>query len=359
MFSVNLDNEKIYQLDSGGVYGSILALPAQFRASFAEALSFSFPNLYKQADKVVIAGMGGSGLGARVLNSLYKDQLSVPVELVTDYHLPAYVDSKTLVILSSYSGTTEETLSCARETTQRKAMGVVLATGGELADYGMRMGWPVILLDGSLNPSRQPRMAIGLNFGSLLGIFSRLGFLSVDERETEAFVMELLRYQKSSLKEIPAKQNAAKTLAIKMVNKAAVIVASQHLYGAGYVFKNQLNENAKVMANIYEVPEMNHHALEGLSSPKNIKDKVHFILLDSGNYEQSKSKRMVLTEEVIGKQGFSSTRLRGEAESPLLEVLETIQFGAFVSFYLALLYKIDPTPIPWVDYFKKRLSSNQ
>lgn len=359
MFAANLDSEKIYQLDSGGVYNSILALPAQFRASFAEALSYSYPSLYRQVDKVVIAGMGGSGLGARVMCALYKDQLTIPVELVTDYHLPAYVDSKTLVILSSYSGSTEETLSCARETTQRKAMGVVLATGGELADYGIQMGWPVIMLDGSLNPSRQPRMAIGLNFGSLLGIFSRLGFLDVDERETEAFVMELLRFQKSSLKDLPTKQNAAKTLAQKMQNKAVVIIAAGHLYGAGYVFKNQLNENAKVMTNIYEIPEMNHHALEGLSFPKNIKDKVHFVLLDSNNYEQTKSKRVVLTEEVIAKQGFSSTRLRGEAESPLLEVLEAIQFGAFVSYYLALLYKIDPTPIPWVDYFKKRLSSNQ
>lgn len=357
MFSTNLDHDRTYQLDSGNVYSSILALPAQFRASFAESLSFSFPSLYKQADKIVIAGMGGSGLGARVLLSLYKNQLEVPVELITDYQLPNYVDSKTIVILSSYSGTTEETLSCAKDALSRKAMGIVLATGGQLCDFGISAGWPVIMLDSSLNPSRQPRMAIGLNLGALLGIFSRLGFLDVDERETEAFVMELLRFQKNSAKEVPTKDNAAKLLATKMLNKAIVLVTAQHLFGATYVFKNQLNENAKVMADIYEVPEMNHHALEGLSFPKNIKDKIHFVLLDSSSFDPQKAKRLAITEEIIGKQGFSSTRLRGEADSPLLEVLETIQFGAFVSFYLAMLYKIDPTPIPWVDYIKKRLSN--
>lgn len=355
-FNVNLDDNASYIRDKGNVMGSVVAQPAQLRAGWSDAWLVNYPSIYRDAKKIVVAGMGGSALGARIVKSMEREELSVPFEIATEYRLPNYVDQNTLVILSSYSGNTEETLTIAEEVIRRKALVVVLASGGRLLELAKERDWPFVVMDEKLNPSGQPRMALGLNLGCLLGILSKCGFIKLRDKELEKAINDTLESQRGLVREVPTAQNSAKLLATKIKGKQISIVTSRHLMGAAYDFKNQLNENAKSMAFLYEIPEMNHHALEGLEYPKDLRDKMIFVFFDSKYFDPAISKRIMLTEEVLQKQGYQTIKLRSEGGLMWSEVFELIQFGAFVSFYLAILSKIDPSPIPWVDYFKKRLS---
>jgi len=357
MFKHTLDRQNSYKLDASNVYGSVTALPRQIMSLWEETKGIKIGKACRLVDNIVVVGMGGSALGARVIESMDRDVLKLPMSIVNGYHVPAYVDERSLVILSSYSGNTEEVLSAAREADERKANVLVVATGGKLVEFADEKKWPILKLSDSFNPSKQPRMAIGMSVMAQLMLLAKCGHVTIDEDEVNAVVLNLRSQQKHLGVEIPFKSNPAKQLADKLKEKAVVMIAADHLTGAVHVFKNQLNENAKTFAARFDLPELNHHLLEGLGFPKMLKNVLHFVMFDSELYEPVLRKRLSLTEEVIMKQGYAVTKIKAEAESELNQVWETIAFGEFVSFYLAMLHRLDPAPIPWVDYFKKKLES--
>ncbi len=355
MFKHQLDKKNTYKLDKGDVYGSVLALPRQIASLWEETKSIKMTKGCRLVDNVVVVGMGGSALGARVIEAIGRDRLSLPMVIVNDYHLPAYVDERSLVILSSYSGGTEEILAAAEEALSKKAQVVVLTMGGKLAEIAQKNQWSLLKLSEGDNPSNQPRMAIGMNVMACLRILERCGHIEVEDKEVIEVVEILKKQQRGLVIESGFKENVAKQLATKIKNKGVILVAGEHLTGAVHVFKNQLNENAKTFSVRFDLPELNHHLLEGLGFPKSLRENMHFVLFDSEIYSVKIRKRLALTEEVIVKQGYSITKIKPEARGILGQVWETIFFGEFVSFYLAMLYKIDPQPIPWVDYFKQKL----
>ena len=355
MFKHKLDQDSIYKLDSGRVYDSVLSLPQQIGGLWEGLSELKLGKACRLVDNLVVVGMGGSALGARVVKSMFSDKLMLPFEIVNDYHLPAYVDDRSLVILSSYSGNTEEVLHAAKEAKARNACVVVITGGGSLIEVAEKNNWSVLRLNEAFNPSKQPRMAIGMNVMAVLMVLSRCGHIEI-ESELVTQVLANLRSQQQILgKDRPFKENPAKRLAEMLEGKAAIMIAAEHLTGAVHVFKNQLNENAKTFASRFDLPELNHHLLEGLGFPKDLKKVFHFVLFDSELYDPVIRKRLLLTEEVIAKQGYGVTRIKAETSGVLAQVWETIAFGGYVSFYLAMLYKIDPAPIPWVDYFKSKL----
>lgn len=356
MFKTQLDRQSTYSFDKSGVYNSVLALPDQLAQVAQIGEGIILPKTYSVVNKVIVAGVGGSALGARVIKAFGSNLLPIPLEIVTDFHLPSWADHNTLVILSSYSGNTEETLTAASDIKKQKALPVVLTSGGKLAQMATDFGWPLVLFEPLHNPSSQPRMALGYNLGLLLMILSAAKLVDSSAEELK-LGEEILRLHQTRLsKEVPQKENSAKLLADKLTGRAAVLIAAEHLYGAAYTFKNQLNENAKNFSCLFGLPELVHHFLEGLGHPKDLPRHTHFVLFDSGLYSPDIARRLMLTEEIITKQGFGVTRIKAEAPRSLGQVLETIQFGAFVSLYLALSNKLDPGPIPWVDYFKTKLS---
>lgn len=350
-----LDRENTYKRDTLGIYRSILGLPMQVQTTWEGILQTPIPDDYRHIDNVVVAGMGGSALGARVIRSWAETQMRTPLTIVTDYTLPSFVGPDTLVILSSYSGTTEETLSAAEVAQSRGAKIFCLSAGGQLEKIARSLGWPAYFFSLEHNPSNQPRMAIGINTIAIAAILAKLNLIDLGAEQIMQTVNLLQEQQKALGKEVPSKTNFAKKLAIKASNQGLVIVSGRHLRGAAHVVKNQLNENAKTFAARFDIPEMNHHLLEGLSNPKQLKNDLHFILLDSLLYPAVIRKRMQITHEILSKLGYSTTVVRTESDSAWLQLWETIGFGEYVSFYLALLHKLDPGPIQWVDYFKRQM----
>src|SRR3990167_8210886 len=179
----NLDNKEDIIKSQGGenVIKSVNFLKDQLTQSFNEALATNFPPQYKSAKRIVICGMGGSRFPSLIISKLFKDKFKVPYEIVDDYLLPGYIDEETLVVLSSYSGTTEEVLTCATNALSKKAIISGITAGGELANFFKENNLSFYLFDPKYNTSNQPRIGFGYMVGGRLGILINLGYINEKE----------------------------------------------------------------------------------------------------------------------------------------------------------------------------------
>lgn len=355
----NLDDvDAIKKIDAVNVLGSIEQLGSQSRQAWDEVHAIPFPDSYKNATNIVFSGMGGSALGAYVNKSLFWDTLSVPFEIVNDYHLPPYTDERTLVILSTYSGTTEETLHCAAEAVAKKARVTALTTGSRLGEFIAKNNLPSYIFVPSYNPSNQPRLGSGYSVVGLLSLLDALGYVSVNQSDIDE-IESLLTIGNERFGVIAKEiNNPAKQLAKAWNQKIPIIVAARHLTHVGRVLRNQIHESAKCFSAYHDIPELNHHLMEGLTNPKTNKDMLRFLFLDSGLYDGKIQKRMMITKDIVIKQGIIVDSYKPNAKSRIAQAMECIQFGAYVNYYMAMLSDLDPSKIPWVDYFKSELAKN-
>ncbi|MCA9375830.1 MAG: bifunctional phosphoglucose/phosphomannose isomerase [Candidatus Doudnabacteria bacterium] len=342
------------ELDSQDMLTSIGMLPDQMKHAWESVSQISLPEDYRNVDRLVVFGMGGSALGTDILQHLYAKQLKVPVTIVNDYHVPGFVDERTLVLLSSYSGSTEEVVTAGKEVMGRGSKVLVIATGKDLASLAEEHSLPIYHIDPTYNPCGQPRIAVGYSVVGQLAFFSRLGLIPLTEQEltdTIAFLRDLIPTYGP---ETPESDNSAKQLARTLSTKVPVLSSSEHLQGIAHVMRNQLNENGKHMSALLPVPEMNHHAMEGLAHPGSVKD-LHFLLFPSSLYFERTQKRYEVIELILEKQGISFDRVDVPGATPLQQAFALLLIGGYVGFYLAMLNGIDPSPIPWVDLFKSEL----
>ncbi|MCK9360952.1 SIS domain-containing protein [Patescibacteria group bacterium] len=330
-----------------GIRASIEALPRQIRQGWELGRMAVLPPAYKKTTHAVVSGMGGSSLGAHVMLTACAERLKIPVELVNGYDLPSYVSEDTLVILSSYSGTTEETLATANQAAKKGAKCVVLTVGGALGDLAKKKRWPLLLLDAENNPSNQPRMGVGSSAMAIHGIFAALGHLKLTDADVKK--MERAAAQDESA--------TAKTLASRIGDRALFFLASEHLLGAAHVANNQVNENAKRISTFFALPEFNHHFLEGLSYPTQIKRDLVAVLFQSERYHPQNQKRVALTAEQLSKNRIEPIIVTLDGGGKLEEAWRLIRLGASLSLELALRQNIDPEPVPNVEAFKKALAS--
>lgn len=333
-------------LDKSNIYGSIIDLSKQCQHAFESTQSLSIPDNYRQIDKIIMTGMGGSALGARIIDSVYGPTLSVPLLIINDYDLPVWADTSTLVICSSFSGTTEETLSIAHQAIDRHCPWMAISSGGTLHELAVTHKVPHYKVDPVYNPSKQPRMAIGYSVVGQLAMIAKLGLITL----TQADINELIQIMQQVIKKNPAQEFAQ-----KLVNQQVIFVSARHLTGAVHTIKNQMNENAKNLSQRHDLPELNHHLMEGLHFPASNRQDVTFFFVDSFLYPKRLRQRLQITQDVVAKNNLKSVSWTATGAKPLTQVFEFIQFGALVNYYLSQAYQIDPAAIPWVDYFKKEL----
>ncbi len=346
---------EISKLDKGKILESIHSLPEQFSQAWDEVNAAELPKTCSAAQNVVICGMGGSGLGGRIVDSLVFDRARVPIEVFNEYKIPNYVNTNTFVILYSYSGGTEETLSAARLAKDAGAKIFGITTGGKLAEFLKENNLSGYVFEAKHNPSGQPRMGLGYATATTLALLSRCAFIRFAD-ESELIINTLKKYVEEYNVRVPQDENLAKTIAQKLHNKIPIIFASEHLVGIAHAFANQLNENSKTFSALFDLPEANHHLMEGLKFPANARELLTFLFVESKNYTPGVLKRYPITKEVLEKNGYPHATYTTTSEDKLEEIFEVLVLGSYVSFYLAMLNGVDPTPIPWVDYFKERLS---
>lgn len=352
----NLDNlNAIKNLDKSNVLGSVEFLFKQCRHAWEEASKVKIGNKYRQAKNLVMTGMGGSGLGARLIESVFGNDLKIPLVRVNDYNLPAFVDSETLVICSSYSGSTEETIENARQAVAKKALWMAIGTGGKLLELAQRHKAPFYKITPQYNPSKQPRMAIGYSVIGQLALVAKSGIITLSKTNLDQIIMAMKQVQIACNPQVSQNQNPAKKLAKKMRDKIIFYIAARHLTGAIHTVKNQLSENAKAISARFDIPELNHFLMEGLKHPLTNKTNTLAFFANSDLYPGKIQQRVALTKEVVEKNQIKTYFWQAKAKTKLAQAFELIQFGAYVNFYLSMLYDVNPAPIPWVDYFKKKL----
>lgn len=336
------DKEAILKLDPKNVYGSTELFVKQCQQIYTDVQKLSFSKL--TIDNIIVCGMGGSAYGAYVAQSLFKDELKIPIFVNNDYKLPAFATKQSLIILSSYSGNTEEVLTSAKEAKEKRYQITGITTGAKLSEFLQVHNFPALIISPTHNPSGQPRLGTGYMVLGFLLLLEKLGLVSIPE------AMEAIRNVEKNQENI---KSSAKEMAKKMVDTLPLIFSAEILNGNAHIMRNQLNETAKVLAMFEDIPELNHHLLEGLVNPKG--KKISAVFLESSFYPEIIKKRVELTKDVIKKNNGEVLSFAATGSSKLAHVLSTLSFGGYLSVYLAFLYNQDPSLIPWVDYFKERL----
>ena len=348
------DLDRIKQLDKSSMVKLLADFPSQCEDAIRIAESFQLPKGHEKASKILFTGLGGSAIGADLARAYLIDEIKVPVFVNRDYTLPAFVDQDTLVFVSSYSGETEETLSAYENAAKKTSKIICVSTGGKLGEIAKARNIPLVTIPKNF----PPRTALGYSFFVPLVLLVKMGFISdkaADMKETVKVLIEL-RDKELSL-EVKAENNPAKKIALKLFDKFTVIYgASRNIDSVVVRWRGQLAENSKALASSHVLPEMNHNEIVGWEFPKDILKKFAVILLRDKGEHPRVAVRMRITKEILRKTAGEVLEVDSKGDSLLARMFSLIYIGDFVSFYLAVLYGIDPTPVERITYLKKELA---
>ncbi|OGN97920.1 MAG: bifunctional phosphoglucose/phosphomannose isomerase [Chloroflexi bacterium RBG_13_51_18] len=353
MTDINLDDFSIYRkLDPEDMLARIKEFPMQCSQAWQSVMKMVLPKNYSNINQLVILGMGGSAIGGDLVRTLVQEEMKIPVIVHRDYGLPAFVDDRTLLIASSYSGNTEETLSGFESALKMGAKKLVITSGGKLEEMAKVNNIPVF----KIKYKALPRAALGYSFMPTLGVLQKLGFIQ-DKSADVAEIIQVLEKLSSKLDEkSPLKANPAKQLAQRLFGCLPVVYGAGIAAEAAHRWKTQFNENAKSWA-FYDIfPELNHNAATGYSLPKDIASKIRVVLLRSPTFSKRIKLRYDVTCELLKQSGVAYEFVDSEGKSSLSQIVSLVSIGDYVSYYLALLYKVDPSPIKYIDYLKERLA---
>lgn len=350
---IDLDDEHaIADADPGAMRERIGELPQQCAAAWGSWTASDLPNQYRAARSVAILGMGGSAIGGTLLRSLVAGDCRVPIACVGGYDLPVCYGEQDLVIASSYSGNTEETLSAFEQAVERRCNLIVVTTGGRLGEMAGDMGIPCLRFD----YKSAPRAALGYSFTLLLSLLCHLGFVPDQGDIIQEAVLTMNLVQKECLPRVASDQNPAKGLAGRLLGQMVVVYGADFLAPVGRRWKGQLNENAKNWAFWEELPELNHNAVVAYEMVELVRECATVVLLRS-EFDAARIKvRWDVTQDLLHKAGMPVETVWGRGESRLAQMFSLIHLGDYVSFYLALMKGVDPTPVSQIDYLKARLS---
>ena len=350
---VDLDNASVYrQLDSSGMLDHLHGFSEQCQKAWEKVLKFELPREYAGASNVVILGMGGSAIGGDIVRRLALAESRTPVWVHRDYGLPAFVGEGTLVIASSYSGNTEETLSAFGESLKTAAKKLVITSGGKLKHLAEDKGIPVFTVD----YQAPPRAAFPHNFIPLVGILQKFGLLGDKSADLQEAVAILNRLSEDVAETRPLASNPAKQLAAKLQGHIAVVYGAEILAEVAQRWKAQFNENSKAWAFFESFPELNHNAVVGYQFPVEAKERIFVLMLRSRSLRPRTLLRYEATARLLAKVGIAYEFAEARGESPLAQLLSLVLLGDYASFYLAMLNEVDPTSVDAIDFVKQYLA---
>ena len=315
-------------------------------------LKFAFDFTFEpkgEIQNIVVSGMGGSALAASMVVAWPGPK--VPFVVNRQYSIPAFVNDKTLFVVSSYSGNTEEALESLSKAEAAGAQIFVITAGGKLEEIAHEKKYPMAKIPGGI----QPRMAAWYNYRALLELLEAAGLESglTDELESTS---ELLTQAASQWRaDVPTSENYAKQLAEKVIGKTPVIFAGPGLSAAAYKWKISFNENAKNVAFYNQFPEFNHNEFVGWSSHPIDKPFQPIELLSDNEHERI-AKRFEITNRLLSGKMPQAIEVQTEGSTKLEHLLWAIMLGDFVTIYTALLNGVNPVPVDLVEKFKIELN---
>ena len=351
------DLESITKYDKSGILEIIESFPEQCLEAAKIGLGTDIPRSYHiKYSNIVCTGLGGSAIGSDILRSYLLYEAKLPIFVNRDYLLPAFVGSRTLVIVSSYSGSTEETISAYGDAKKRSAKLIVATSGGRLLDTAQRDGVPVIKIPKGI----PPRCATGYMFFPGLVLLSEMGIIKGRAGEIGRAIEGLRSLKITKIGSgVPEKKNIAKKAARALYNKYPIIYAGQDGNDCAVTrWRGELAENAKTLSSGNFFPEMSHNEIVGFENPRSVLKKIVVVILRDRNDHPRISKRIDITKALLKKEGFEVIEVSSSGDSRLARIFSLVYTGDFVSFYLAILNRTDPTPVERIDRLKKELTED-
>jgi glucose/mannose-6-phosphate isomerase len=327
---------------------------AHFDAARADAEQLEIPYPPEAIRNVAVCGMGGSAIAADLVAGAYQERLRVPMATIRDYNLPGWVGEDTLVILSSHSGTTEETLTAAMQATERGALCLAFTSGGKLAErYGAEDGVPVLRLPGGL----QPRAALLRSLVPLVVTLERAGVLpplggEIDEaRAVVETAVATLGH------DVPAADNPAKQLAGFMRGHLPFVWGGELTAPVAVRWRSQINENAKLPALASTLPELDHNEICAFEGLEELGLKVRVIMLRDPRQHRQVQRRMDLTRALVEPLVADVIGVSAEGSGALARMLDLVMLGDYASIHLALARGVDPGEIAMIHRLKESLAT--
>jgi glucose/mannose-6-phosphate isomerase len=321
----------------------IIRFPAQLKEAVAIALKAKLVPLTGPIHNVLICGLGGSGIGGTLVKEILHNSAIVPIDIIKSYSIPAYINKHSLVICSSYSGDTEETLEAYKQALERKALIVCITSGGKLAEMAKKDGMNCIIIPSGM----PPRAGLGYSLTQLLHVFAfyKLAKDHISQIATSATLLD-------------AEQNAivkqATEIASSLVNKVPVIYCTSLHEGMAIRFRQQLNENSKILCWHHVLPEMNHNELVGWSHAY---PEVCAVLFHDNTEHPRNELRIEICRKIFQKYAGSFLEIVPKGANDIEKKIYWIHLGDWVSYILSEKRNVDAMDIKVIDQLKKELAS--
>ena len=352
-----LDNsEMIKKLDKSDMLGLLLGLGEQFKKAKNIGAAFDVAGISTDGiETIVFTGLGGSAIGADVIRSYAAGEIKVPIIVNRNYTLPSFVNENTLLFASSYSGNTEETLSAYKKAKEKKARIVAISSNGTLEKLAKENDIPFIKIPAGL----PPRCALGYSFIPPMLALCKMGFIENKEKDIDE-AAEVLNSLKNELgADKSSDSNMAKKIALMLQRKYPIIYgANDHVDVITTRWRGQLAENSKHLASTHVFPEMNHNEIVGWDFPTELMSQFVVIFLRDKDDHKRVALRMDVTKDILDKKGIKTVEVFSKGKGLLSRMMSLIYIGDMMSFYLAILNGIDPTPVDRVSYLKKILKDS-
>ena len=353
---IDLNDLNVYtEYDLEKMINHLNGFPELCREAWRKAMLIKLPESYADVERVMILGMGGSAIGGDLISRLILNEAKIPMTVNRNYDLPAYVDNRTFIIACSYSGYTEETISALGQALNIGARCMVISTGGKLQEIAEERNLPLFTFD----YDAQPRATLPFSFMAVFCTLQRLGIIgdkSADIAETIKILQQLTEQMDIT---VPVEKNQAKQMAQKLYDKFIFIYGAEITSEIAYRWKTQFNENSKNWAANESFSELNHNTIVGYQFPAEFAEDAWVILLRSKLISEPILARYDATCRVFAEYNIKYSIVDIDGESALAQMLSLVLLGDYISYYLAILNGVDPTPIETIDKLKHELRKNQ
>lgn len=351
------DVNNLKALDPDNMLGAIAGLPDQIQQA---AQITPEPELnpadFKGLKNIIHCGMGGSAIGGDMVRSLLQDSLLCPMQVCRNYNLPEFAGPDTLVIGSSYSGNTEETLSAFGQAVKKGCRLLVLTTGGKIGEIAREHKIPTAILP----KGYQPRAALGFSFVPLMLLFEKIGLSEYAKSDFLALADFLSKNGAVFNDDADAEDNPAKQIAQRLYGRIPIIYSGPELTDMiGIRIKGQICENAKMLAFANQFPEFNHNELVGWKLKDAFRDSLRVMIIRNSEDHPRVAARMDIVTGLLEKQKVDVITITSKGKNRLERMFSLVQLGDFISYYLALLNKVDPTPVEPIENLKEALAALQ
>jgi glucose/mannose-6-phosphate isomerase len=344
----------IKRYDLSNMRQLLVDFPKQINDAVRIGASASVKVTTAKVHNIVITGLGGSAIGGDLLRSYVAEQIDIPFVVSRHYFLPKFVNHNSLVVVSSYSGTTEETIAAYRDAVRRKAQIVCITTNGEVARLAAQHRHPLI----TIPKGYPPRAALGYSFFPLLVVLAKLKILASRDADIRETVTLLTRQAKMYGSLGAGDRNEAFRIAKILYNKIPIVYSPADRFDVVNLrWRGQMAENAKVLSFGHVVPEMNHNELVGWKVLRRHMAEMAVVFLRDRDEHPRVKLRMEITKEIVGEYAAKVVEAHSEGRSLLAKMFSLVYLGDWISFYLAILNGVDPTPVRVIDFLKGKLGS--